>query len=175
MSPADFLKEALREFRRQKDLADRAIAQVPDDRFFRALDPESNSVALIMKHLSGNLRSRWTDFLTSDGEKPDRHRDSEFEAGAEDTRASIQARWEKGWEILLGSVSALNEGDLGRKVSIRGESFAVLQAVQRGLTHAAYHTGQIVFLARHLAGAKWNTLSIPRGKSGQAPGNYLKQ
>ena len=170
----EFLPGVLREFRRQKDLADRAIAQLDDQQLYLALDPESNSVALLMKHLAGNLRSRWSNFLTTDGEKPDRNRDGEFESGDGDSRASLQERWEKGWSILIASVSSLAPADLERKVAIRGETFTVLQAVQRGLTHAAYHAGQIVFLSKHLAGRKWNTLSIPRGGSGPAPGNYLK-
>ena len=160
-----YLADALNEFRKYKGFADKALAQVRDDDWFRRLDPESNSLALLLKHLSGNMRSRWTDFLTTDGEKPDRNRDSEFEELDGDTKEAILARWEAGWRLLFDALDPLTEDDLQRTVAIRGEPHTVLQAINRQLTHYASHVGQIVFLAKHLAGARWQTLSIPRGKS----------
>lgn len=169
MSPHDreFLDEAARGFRRFKKLADRALSQVSDDDFFATLDAESNSLAVIVKHLAGNLRSRWTDFLTTDGEKPDRRRDSEFLIEPEDTRASLLDRWEAGFQVLSASLESLGPDDLERTVAIRGEPHTVIQAMNRQLTHFAYHVGQIVLLAKHFAGPRWETLSIPRGKSEQ--------
>ena len=160
-----FLEDAIGEFRKYKAFADRAAAQVDDGDFFRRLDPESNSIALVMKHIAGNQRSRWTDFLTSDGEKPDRHRDTEFEEQEPDTRESVLARWEAGWHALFDALAALTPDDLQRSVTIRGEPHTVVQAINRQLTHYASHIGQIVFLAKHLAGTSWKTLSIPRGRS----------
>ncbi len=160
----DWLTDALRELRKYRKLADGAIAQVPESRWFERLDPESNSLALIMKHLAGNMRSRWTTFLTTDGEKPDRNRDSEFEEGG-DTVASIRERWEDGWRRVFAAIEPLSTADLARTVAIRGEPHTVAQAIQRQLTHYAYHVGQIVFLAKHVAGASWKSLSIPRGQS----------
>ena len=159
-----YLADALLQFRKYKTMADGAIAQVPEEKWFLRLDPESNSVALVMKHLAGNMRSRWTDFLTSDGEKPDRERDGEFEE-ERDTPATIRARWEDGWSRLFAAIEPLKAADLARTVAIRGEPHTVLQALQRQLTHYAYHVGQIVFLAKHLAGPEWRSLSIPRGQS----------
>jgi hypothetical protein len=159
-----YLEDALAELRKYKKFADKAVAQVSDEDFFRQLDPESNSVALVMKHISGNLRSRWTDFLTTDGEKPDRNRDTEFERAEDDSRESIVARWEAGWRTLFAALEPLG-GDLRKRVKIRGEPHTVLQAINRQLTHYASHIGQIVFLAKHFAGDRWRTLSIPRGKS----------
>jgi Protein of unknown function (DUF1572) len=152
-------------FRKQKKLADDALAQVGDEEFFRTIDPESNSLALIVKHVAGNQRSRWRDFLTSDGEKADRHRDTEFERGDADDRASLMARWEAGWVYLWKALDEIDPGELSRAITIRGESHSVMQAVHRQLAHYAQHVGQIVFLAKHLAGRSWRTLSIPRGKS----------
>ncbi len=160
-----FLDDAIVQLRKYKGLADGALGQVADGDLFRSVDSESNSIAIVMKHVSGNMRSRWTDFLTTDGEKPDRNRDSEFEREAADTRASIAARWEEGWRLLLSAVEKLSPADLSRNVAIRGEPHTVLQAIQRQLTHYAYHVGQIVFLARHFAGPRWRSLSIPKGKS----------
>ncbi|HEY2798469.1 MAG TPA: DUF1572 family protein [Thermoanaerobaculia bacterium] len=162
---AHFLEDAIEQLRKYKKMADAALAQVQDEDFFRAPDPESNSVALVMKHLAGNMRSRWRDFLVSDGEKPDRHRDSEFERDGGDTRETMTARWEEGWALTFGALEPLREGDLLRTVPIRGMEHTVLQAIQRQLTHYAYHIGQIVFLAKHFAGARWKSLSIPKGKS----------
>ncbi len=162
-----YLDDAIGEFRKYKKYADRAVAQVSDDDFFRQIDRESNSLALIMKHISGNQHSRWRDFLTTDGEKPDRNRDSEFERFDSDTKENLLARWEEGWRLLFEALAPLTGEDLERTVSIRGEAHTVLQAIQRQLTHYASHVGQIVFLAKHLAGDRWKTLSIPRGKSQQ--------
>jgi uncharacterized protein DUF1572 len=160
-----YLEDAIAELRKYKAFADRAIAQVSDADFFRQLDPESNSIALVMKHIAGNQRSRWTGFLTTDGEKPDRNRDSEFEKTAADTRESIVARWEAGWRALFEALVPLTDEDLQKTVAIRGEPHTVVQAINRQMTHYASHVGQIVFLAKHLAGERWKTLSIPRGRS----------
>ena len=161
-----FLDDSLRQFRKYKALADGALAQVgesrslPDDR-----SPSPTASRVVMKHVSGNMRSRWTDFLTTDGEKPDRNRDSEFELAPDDTRARILERWEAGWQLLFDALTPLSPADVSRTVTIRGEPHTVLQAVNRQLTHYAYHVGQIVFLARHFAGTRWTSLSIPKGKS----------
>ena len=160
-----YLDDSIRELHKYRAFAERAAAQVEDEAWFRTLDPESNSIALVMKHMSGNMRSRWTDFLTSDGEKPDRNRDSEFETEDSDTAATIRERWNDGWARVFAALEALEPGDLGRTITIRGEKHTVLQAINRQLTHYASHVGQIVFLAKHLAGDRWETLSIPRGKS----------
>jgi hypothetical protein len=160
-----YLEETAREFRRYRALGERALAQVPPDRWFAEPGAGSNSVAVIVKHVGGNLRSRWTDFLTTDGEKPDRDRDGEFEIGAGDDVASLRARWDAGWSALLSSLDALRDGDLARAVRIRGEELTVLQATQRSLAHTAMHVGQIVYAAKLLAGPGWTTLSIPRGGS----------
>ena len=160
-----YLEDSIHELHKYKTFADRAAAQVEDEAWFRTIDPESNSIALVMKHMSGNMRSRWTDFLTTDGEKPDRNRDSEFETEDSDTAESIRQRWEDGWGRVFAALEALGPADLGRTVTIRGEKHTVLQAINRQLTHYASHVGQIVFLAKHLAGDRWETLSIPRGKS----------
>lgn len=148
-----------------KRQSDAALARLSDEEFFRSPDSESNSVAIIVKHLAGNFRSRWTDFLTSDGEKPDRGRDQEFFITESDSRASLMAAWEQGWELFLGAVSQLSEDDLGKTLKIRGESHTVLDAIQRAVQHAAFHVGQIVYLAKLLKGASWESLSIPRGES----------
>jgi hypothetical protein len=160
-----YLEDAVKVFRTQKKLADGAAAQVTDDEFFRAIDAESNSIALIMKHMAGNMRSRWTDFLTTDGEKADRRRDSEFVAEGED-RAAILERWESGWRTLFDTLASLRGEDLLRTVPIRGEPHTVVAAVNRQLSHYGQHTGQIVFLAKHLKSSAWKTLSIARGESG---------
>ncbi|HSC78497.1 MAG TPA: DUF1572 family protein [Candidatus Acidoferrales bacterium] len=167
MDGKPWLDDALLELRRLKRQAEKALAQVGDDDFFRVLDPESNSLAILVKHLTGNLRSRWTDFLTSDGEKPDRNRDSEFVIEPADTRAALMERWERGWKYLFDALEPLGEDDLMRTVQIRGEPHTIVQAVNRQLSHYAAHIGQMVFLAKHLAGAHWKTLSVPRGQSEQ--------
>ncbi|HEV8117768.1 MAG TPA: DUF1572 family protein [Thermoanaerobaculia bacterium] len=168
MNELEYRDEAARQFRGLKKAADRALAQVSDGDFFAALDPESNSIALIVKHLAGNMRSRFTDFLTSDGEKPDRRRDSEFEIEAGDTRESLLARWEEGWKITAAAIEPLTAEDFSKTVPIRGEPHTLLRAINRQLVHYGYHVGQIVYLAKHFAGPKWETLSIPRGKSEEA-------
>lgn len=159
------LAELRRELERTRHQAERALAQVDDDRFFAALGDDDNSLAILVKHVAGNLRSRWRDFLTTDGEKPDRDRDREFELAAGDTREALMERWVAGWEILATTLEELEEADLDRRVTIRGEAFTVQQALLRGLGHYAYHAGQIVLLARHHAGERWQTLSVPRGGS----------
>ena len=147
-----------------KRLGDRAIEQCPDANLFTALDPESNSIAIIVKHMSGNMRSRWTDFLTSDGENPDRHRDTEFETPPQ-TRSALVAMWEAGWKICFDALGPLTDEDLSRTITIRSEPHSVMQAINRQVGHYAHHVGQIVFLAKHFAGDKWQTLSVPKKKS----------
>ncbi|MGE5414174.1 MAG: DUF1572 family protein [Syntrophomonadaceae bacterium] len=167
MSAAEdhWLADAILQFRKYKKLAEGALAQVADADFFRTIDPESNSVALVVKHMAGNMRSRWTDFRTSDGEKPDRDRDEEFEVRDTDTRESLMAAWEAGWALTFEAIAPLRSEDLLAEVRIRGQAHTVIQAVHRQLTHYAYHVGQIVLLARHFAGPRWTSLSIPKGKS----------
>jgi Protein of unknown function (DUF1572) len=160
-----YLEEARRQFRGYKRLGEGALAQLKDEEFFVTLDPESNSVAVIVKHVAGNMRSRFTDFLTSDGEKPDRHRDQEFELSAETTRAEVMRWWESGWASVLSAIEALKPEDVERTVTIRGEPHTVLQAINRQVAHYAYHVGQIVFLAKHFRSQHWKSLSIPRGQS----------
>ena len=160
-----YLEEAKSRLRMVKGLADRAMEQAGPGRWFEALGPDENSIAVVVKHLSGNMRSRWTDFLTTDGEKPDRDRDREFEREPGDAPEALRARWEAGWALLFAALDGLREGDLGRTVTIRGEPHTVLQAVNRQLSHYSYHVGQIVLLARHFAGPAWTSLSIPRGRS----------
>jgi hypothetical protein len=162
---ADYLADLPDQFEKLKTLADKAVARVTDDEFFRTIDPASNSLAVILQHVGGNLRSRWKDFLTTDGEKPDRDRDAEFEVTAQTTRAQVVERWEEGWRILLSELRALTPVDLARDVFIRGERHSVVQAANRSFQHTAYHVGQIVFLARHLRADDWQSLSIPKGQS----------
>jgi hypothetical protein len=160
-----YLKDIPEQFRKLKGLADKAVAQVRDEDLLVNLDAESNSLAQLLQHMGGNLRSRFTDFLTSDGEKPDRDRDREFEVKPETARAGLLARWESGWSALFGALDGLTEGDLTKTVLIRAEPHTVVRALDRALSHAAYHVGQIVFLAKHLASDRWQTLSVPRGGS----------
>jgi hypothetical protein len=148
-----------------KKLAERAIEQMADQELFAVLDEEMNSIAIIVKHMAGNMRSRFRDFLTTDGEKPDRHRDQEFELVSETTRDDVMRWWESGWAFVFSAVEALRPEDVERTVTIRGEPHTVLQAINRQLAHYAYHVGQIVFLAKHLRSRDWKSLSIPRGKS----------
>ena len=162
-----YYDEVRRSLRGHKRLAEGAFAQVSDEEFFHVIDPESNSIALIVKHMAGNMRSRFTDFLTSDGEKPDRNRDAEFEIAPGTTRAEVMEWWERGWKIVFDAIEKLRPEDVGRTVTIRNEPHTVLQAINRQVAHYAYHTGQIVFLAKHLKGSGWESLSIPRGKSRQ--------
>jgi hypothetical protein len=167
-SPASlYLTDVVDQFHKLKDLGDRALAQVRDEDLFAALDPESNSLAVLIQHIAGNLRSRWTDFLNSDGEKPDRDRDSEFEVAAGTARAGLLDRWEEGWRCLFQALTALHEEDLALTVLIRAEPHSVVKAINRQLTHHAYHVGQIVFLSKHFASATWRTLSVPRGGTRQ--------
>jgi hypothetical protein len=160
-----YLDEVRRQFRGHKRLAEGAIAQLKDEELFTALDSESNSIAILIKHLAGNMRSRFTDFLTTDGEKPDRDRDQEFELNSATTRADVMHWWEDGWARVFATIDALQPEDVMRTVTIRGEPHTVLQAINRQIAHYAQHTGQIVFLAKHLRSTEWKTLSIPRGKS----------
>jgi hypothetical protein len=144
-----------------KKLAERAMDQITDEQLFISLDGEANSIAIIVKHMTGNMHSRWTDFLTTDGEKPDRNRDSEFEAPPA-TRAALLATWEAGWACVFSALEPLTEADLGRTVTIRGEAHSVMQAINRQIAHYPHHVGQIVLLAKHFAGDRWNSLSVPR-------------
>jgi hypothetical protein len=157
-----YLQDLRRTYRMYKELGDRAIAQVESDEdLHRQLDPDSNSIAVIVKHVAGNLRSRFRDFLTTDGEKPERNRDAEFVEELA-SRAEILRLWNEGWDVLLGSLESLTAEDLERTVRIRGEPFLVVEALNRSVTHAAYHVGQIVYVARHLASGHWTSLSIPK-------------
>ncbi len=159
-----YLEDLIAQVQNQKSLADRAVAQVSDEELFRTIDDESNSIAIVMRHVAGNLRSRFTDFLTTDGEKPTRHRDGEFEIAAGTTRESVVADWDKGFARLLATLRELRPDDLLRDVFIRGERHSVVQALDRAITHLAYHVGQIVFLAKHLRSSTWRTLSIPKAR-----------
>ncbi|MGO9084924.1 MAG: DUF1572 family protein [Candidatus Sulfotelmatobacter sp.] len=160
-----YLDEARRQMRGHRRMGENAMEQLRDEDFFVALDPESNSVAVLVKHLAGNMRSRFTDFLTSDGEKPDRFRDREFELTGGTTRSDVMKWWEEGWACVLAAIDPLLPEDVMRTVTIRGEPHTVLQAINRQIAHYAQHIGQIVFLAKHLRSTEWKTLSIPRGKS----------
>jgi hypothetical protein len=161
---SSYLREVLRGLRGYKRFADGAIAQLREEEFFVQIDPEANSIAIIMKHISGNMRSRFTDFLTSDGEKPDRHRDQEF-IQEDLTYPELMRRWEAEWQNLFATIEALKPQDLERTITIRGEPHTVLQALNRALLHYAQHIGQIIFLAKHIRGTAWKTLTIARGKS----------
>ncbi|HEU4585060.1 MAG TPA: DUF1572 family protein [Gemmatimonadaceae bacterium] len=160
-----FLTDVRQRFESTKKSVERAAAQVSDEQFFEPLDDDANSIALLMKHMSGNLESRFTDFLTSDGENPTRDRDAEFVREAGDTREAIMAKWERGWGALRGALDSLGARDLLKTVRIRDEPHTVVQALLRQVAHQSMHAGQVVMLAKHYAGAKWETLSIPRGKS----------
>lgn len=160
-----YLEDSIIQLRKLKSLADKAIAQIPQEQLFAVLDSEANSIAIIMKHVSGNMRSRWADFLMSDGEKPTRDRDAEFVIGPGDTPAKILSEWEEGWKLVLGALGSLTPDDLGKTVRIRGEAHTVVEAINRQVSHYAAHVGQIVLLAKHYAGPSWRSLSIPRGKS----------
>jgi len=161
-----YLEESLAQLRKLKAQAERAVDQIDDRAFFALLDPDANSIALIMKHVAGNMQSRWTDFLTTDGEKPNRDRDSEFEQDPTDSRAEIMERWERGWSVLFGAISSLRPDDLSSTVTIRNEPHTVVQAINRQLSHYSAHVGQIVLLAKHFAGRKWQTLSVPKRAKG---------
>jgi hypothetical protein len=164
-----YLRDSIGLFHYYKKLAERAMAQCPDEALFTILDCESNSIALIVKHMSGNMRSRFRDFLTTDGEKPDRHRDTEFENPPQ-TRAELMELWESGWKCVFEALEPITEADLTRTVTIRSEPHSVMQAINRQIAHYAHHVGQILFLAKHLTVAKtgkWESLSVPRGKSAE--------
>ena len=158
-----YLEDSLAMFRQYKTMGERAMEQVTDDQLFAALDEEMNSIAIIVKHMAGNMRSRWTDFLTTDGEKPDRKRDSEFEAPPAN-RTTLMQVWEDGWGLVFQALEPLSDADLGRTVTIRGEPHSVMQAIQRQVAHYACHCGQIVLLAKHFAHDHWTSLSMPRAR-----------
>jgi hypothetical protein len=160
-----YLDEIRRQLRGHKRMAEAAMAQLEDKDFFTTIDPESNSIAILVKHIAGNARSRFTDFLTTDGEKPDRFRDREFELTNASTREEVMHWWEEGWTYIFSTLDSLKPEDLLRTVTIRQEPHTVMQALNRALAHYAQHIGQIVFLAKHLRSKEWKTLSIPRGKS----------
>src|SRR5579871_5755575 len=158
-----YVEDSLAVFRQYKSIGERAMAQVTDDQLFLELDSESNAIAIIVKHMAGNMRSRWTDFLTTDGEKPDRNRDGEFETPSAG-RTELMQMWEDGWALVFRAIEPLSDDDLGRTVTIRGEPHSVMQAIQRQIGHYAGHCGQIVLLAKHFAGGHWKTLTIPKAK-----------
>lgn len=164
---ASYLDEVFRAFRGYKRMAEGALSQLSDQEFFHLPDPESNSAALIVKHVAGNLRSRWTDFLTSDGEKPDRNRDQEFIITEKDTREDLMRRWEESFSTVFEQLNSLAPEDVTRTVYIRQEPHSVLQATNRSVLHTAYHVGQILYVGKHLRQADWKSLSIPRGKSAE--------
>jgi uncharacterized damage-inducible protein DinB len=161
-----YIEDSLSLFRYYKNLAERAMAQVTDEQLLAVLDSEANSIAVIVKHMTGNMQSRWPDFLTTDGEKPDRDRDAEFE-DSPSTRAALLAVWEAGWQCLFTALEPLSDEDMQRTVTIRGEPHSVMQTINRQLAHYAYHCGQIVFLAKHFRSSEWKSLSVPRGKSAE--------
>jgi len=161
----NYLEDALSSFRAYKKLADKAIAQLKDEEVFVTLDEEGNSIAVVMKHMAGNMLSRWTDFLTSDGEKPDRNRDMEFLIEPHTSKDDVLAYWERGWKSVFDALESLRPEDFEKKITIRGEEHTIVQAINRQLTHYAYHIGQIVFLAKHFRSAEWKSLSIPRNRS----------
>ena len=167
MQPQDFLQNAVHEFHGLKRLADRALEQVTAAELFATLDPESNSIAVNMKHMAGNMISRWTDFLTTDGEKPERDRDLEFEILPGTTKDEMVAYWEKGWQCVFDAIEPLQADDLMRTITIRGQEYTVVEAINRQLAHYAYHTGQIVYLAKHFKSTEWQSLSVPRNRSAE--------
>ena len=162
-----YLADALHWFRYYKELAERAFAQISEGDFFRTIDDESNSIAVNIKHMAGNMRSRWTDFLTTDGEKPERNRDLEFVMLPETTKADLLAYWEQGWTALFGAIEPLKPDDLLRTITIRGQDHTVVQAIDRQIAHYAYHVGQIVYLAKHFKASDWQWLSVPKNKSAE--------
>ena len=161
-----YLEDSLSLFHYYKQLAEGAIEQVTDDQLFVRLDEEMNSIGIIMKHMAGNMRSRWSDFLTTDGEKPNRNRDTEF-VEPPDSRAALLRLWNEGWQQVFDALALLSERDLERKVDIRGEPHSVMQAINRQIAHYAYHCGQIVLLAKHFRASEWKSLSVPRNKSAE--------
>jgi hypothetical protein len=171
---AAYLKDVVRQMRMYKGYVDKALPRIPDANLHTELDANSNSIGVIVKHVAGNLRSRYRDFLTTDGEKPDRHRDQEFEMPQRPSREELLGWWEEGWSIALSSIEALTPADLGRTITIRGEGFLVIEALNRSIAHTASHVGQIVYLARHFAGDAWTSLTIPKGASANAKGEFKK-
>jgi hypothetical protein len=159
-----YLRDSVGLFRYYKKLTERAMEQVTDEQLFAVLDGEMNSIAIIVKHLAGNMRSRWIDFLISDGEKADRKRDTEFE-NPPSTKAALMQLWEDGWNCVFAALDPLSDADVDRTIMIRGEPHSVMQAINRQIAHYAYHCGQIVFLAKHLQATQWKSLTVPRGKS----------
>jgi hypothetical protein len=170
-----YLEDSIASLRAYKKLADKALDQLNEDEFFITLDEEGNSIAIIMKHMAGNMFSRWTDFLTTDGEKPDRNRDMEFVIEPKTSRDDVLAYWEKGWQRVFEALEPLSAEDLGKKVLIRGEEHTVIQAINRQLMHYANHIGQIVFLAKHFRSAEWQSLSIPRNRSAEFNAHLQEQ
>jgi len=163
----EYLKDAIGSFKAYKKLADKAIEQVSDHELFVTLDEEANSIAVVMKHMAGNMLSRWTNFLTSDGEKPDRNRDMEFVIEEGTTKQSVLDYWERGWQAVFAAVEPLQPHDFEKTVNIRGEAHTIVQAINRQMTHYAYHVGQIVFLAKHFRSSEWKSLSVPRNRSAE--------
>lgn len=157
----DFLRDAIALFRKHREMAEKALRQIDDEMFFRRPGAHVNNLAIIVKHLAGNLRSRWTHFLTTDGEKPDRNRNGEFVLGPADTRAALMASWDRGWQILFQALGSLTANDLTRLVAIRGEPHTVVQALNRAMTHAAYHVGQITYLCRMMKPDGWQWITVP--------------
>ena len=171
---ANYHEDSVKAMRAYKKLAEKAIAQLKDEEFFVTLDEEANSVAVIMKHMAGNMISRWTDFLTSDGEKPDRNRDMEFVIDSQTTKDDVIAYWERGWQCVFDAIEPLTLADFEKTVLIRNEPHTIAQAINRQLMHYAYHIGQIVYLAKHFRSAQWNSLSIPRNRSAQFNASLMK-
>ncbi|MGH9905476.1 MAG: DUF1572 family protein [Pyrinomonadaceae bacterium] len=169
-----YLEDAITTFRAYKKLAEKALDQITDDEFFVTIDSESNSVAVIMKHIAGNMFSRWTEFLTTDGEKPDRDRDMEFVIEPQTTKTNVLAYWEKGWQRTFETLEALQPADLMSTVTICGEAHTVVQAINRQLAHYPYHIGQVVFLAKHFRSGDWKSLSVPKNKSAEF-NKYLEE
>ena len=162
----NYKADAIATFRNYKLMAEKSVAQISDDEFFHLTDAKSNSVAIMVKHIAGNLTSRFTDFLTTDGEKPSRNRDGEFDS-ENDSRESLMKFWEQGWQVLFDSIEPLTVEDFAKSVPIRGQPHTICEAINRQMTHYAYHIGQIAFLAKHFRAKDWKTLSVPRGQSGE--------
>ncbi len=163
----NYHSDALQSFRNHKTMAERAIEQVSDEEFFALIDPEANSIAVIVKHIAGNLHSRWTDFLTSDGEKPQRFRDGEFVTLNDDSREALMAFWQTGWQALFDAIEPLTVDDFAKSVTIRGEPHTVVEAINRQMMHYALHIGQIILLAKHFRSSEWKTLSVPKNRSAE--------
>src|SRR5687767_132620 len=171
----NYLEDAISSLRAYKKLADKAIAQLKDEELFVTLDAESNSIAVIMKHMAGNMFSRWTDFLNSDGEKPNRNRDMEFEIEPQTTKDDVIDYWERGWKCVFEALEPLRPEDFEKTVKIRGEEHTIVEAINRQLMHYSYHVGQIVFLAKHFRSAEWKSLSVPRNRSADFTASLMKK